>query len=373
MEKQNVEERKPTTLMNMKILDRYILKNFLVSYAFVIFIIEIVVVLIHFTDHNEKLYQKRMTASQILGYYVDYVPYIANMISPITVFITVVFMTSRLAQHSEIIAILSSGVSFQRLMRPYMMGALIVAGITFYLGGWVIPNGNKDRVAFELEYIKGTYRFTERNIHIKIAPTTLLYLQSYNVGTNVGYKPTLETIEDGVLINKLEATRLEWQKETEKWRLRNWKKREIKGMEEIATSGASMDTTLRIHPKDFESDYSRFETLTMNELYSYLEELKMRGADNIESYEIEKYMRYTSPFAALILTFIGLGVSARKARGGAGFQIALGFLLAFIYIIFFIFSRTSAEAGGVEPVIAIWIPNVIFTIIGLLIYQTVPR
>jgi lipopolysaccharide export system permease protein len=131
--------------------------------------------------------------------------------------------------------------------------------------------------------------------------------------------------------------------------------------------------TLRIHPKDFESDYSRFETLTMNELYSYLEELKMRGADNIESYEIEKYMRYTSPFAALILTFIGLGVSARKARGGAGFQIALGFLLAFIYIIFFIFSRTSAEAGGVEPVIAIWIPNVIFTIIGLLIYQTVPR
>jgi lipopolysaccharide export system permease protein len=127
----------------------------------------------------------------------------------------------------------------------------------------------------------------------------------------------------------------------------------------------TLDTTLRIHPKDFASDYSRYETLTMNELYTYLDELKMRGADNIEVYEIEKYMRYTSPFAALILTFIGLGVSARKARGGAGFQIALGFLLAFIYIIFFIFSRTSAEAGGMTPIIAIWIPNVIFTIIGM--------
>jgi lipopolysaccharide export system permease protein len=319
----------------MKILDRFILKKFLTSYAFVIFIIEIVVVLVHFTDHNENYIKNELTAAQILGYYLDYIPYVANMISPITVFITVVFMTSRLAQHSEIIAILSSGVSFQRLMRPYMMGALIIAGLSFYLGGWVIPNGNKERVAFELEFIKGTYRFNERNIHIKIAPTTLLYLQSYNVGSNVGYKPTLETIENGVMTTKLEATRMEWQKKTEKWRLRDWKKRQIEGMEEIFSAGSSLDTTLRIHPKDFESDYSRFETLTMNELYSYLDELKMRGSDNIETYEIEKYVRYTAPFAALILTFIGLGVSARKARGGAGFQIALGFLLAFIYILYF--------------------------------------
>jgi lipopolysaccharide export system permease protein len=357
----------------MKILDRYILKKFLASYAFVIFIIEIVVVLIHFTDNNENYIKNELTAAQILGYYIDYAPYVANMISPITVFITVVFMTSRLAQHSEIIAMLSSGVSFRRLMRPYMMGALIIAGLTFYLGGWVIPNGNKDRVAFELAYIKGTYHFTERNIHIKIAPTTLLYLKNYSVTNDVGYNPTLETIEDGVLKVKLEATRMEWQEETEKWRLRNWKKREIDGMNEIYEKGNLLDTTLRIHPKDFASDYSRFETLTMNELYSYIDELKLRGADNIEVYEIEKYMRYTSPFAALILTFIGLGVSARKARGGAGFQIALGFLLAFIYIIFFIFSRTSAEAGSIEPIIAIWIPNIIFTIIGVVIYQTVPR
>lgn len=357
----------------MKILDKYILKNFLTSYVFVIFIIEIVVVLIHFTDNNENFIKNELTASQILGYYADYAPYVANMISPITVFITVVFMTSRLAQHSEIIAMLSSGVSFVRLMRPYMMGALIIAGVTFYLGGWVIPNGNKDRVAFELAYIKGAYHFSERNIHIKIAPTTLLYLQSYNIGNNVGYKPTLETIDDGVLIDKIEATRMEWQEETEKWRLRNWKKREIQGMDEIFTSGTVLDTTLRIHPKDFASDYSRFETLTMNELYEYIDELRLRGADNIEVYEIEKYVRYTAPFAALILTFIGLGVSARRTRGGAGFQIALGFLLAFIYIIFFIFSRTSAEAGGLSPIIAIWIPNIIFTIIGMIIYRTVPR
>ncbi|NJN27378.1 MAG: YjgP/YjgQ family permease [Cyclobacteriaceae bacterium] len=357
----------------MKILDWYILKKFLKSYVFVVFVIELVVVIIHITEQNENYIKHELSAAQIFGYYLDYVPYIANMIAPITIFITVVFVTSQLAQHSEIIAMLSSGVSFTRLMRPYMFGAIIIGAITFYLGGWVIPNGNKDRVAFELQYIKGTYHYSGKNIHIKIAPTTMLYLQSYNVTSNVGYKPTLETLEDGVLKNKLEAVRMEWQDETEKWRLRTWKKREIDGMNEIFTTGEQLDTTLRISPKDFESDYSRFETLTMNELYAYIDELRMRGADDIEVYEIEKYIRYTAPFAAIILTFIGLSVSARKARGGSGFQIALGFLLAFIYIIFFIFSRTSAEAGSITPIVAIWIPNIVFTIIGLAIYQTVPR
>ena len=357
----------------MKILDWYILKKFLKSYVFVVFVIELVVVIIHITEQNENYIKHELSAGLIFAYYLDYIPYIANMISPITIFITVVFVTSQLAQHSEIIAMLSSGVSFQRLMRPYMMGAMIIGAVSFYLGGWVIPNGNKDRVAFELQYIKSAYHFTDRNIHIKIAPTTMLYLQSYHVGNNVGYKPTLETIENGILIDKLEATRMEWETETEKWRFRSWKKREIKDMKEVFSYGTTLDTTLRIHPRDFASDYSRFETLTMNELYTYIDELKMRGADDLEVYEIEKYIRFTAPFAALILTFIGIGVSARKARGGAGFQIALGFLLAFIYIIFFIFSRTSAEAGSIAPIIAIWIPNFIFTIIGLAIYQTVPR
>jgi lipopolysaccharide export system permease protein len=145
------------------------------------------------------------------------------------------------------------------------------------------------------------------------------------------------------------------------------------GTEEIYSAGTDLDTVLRIHPKDFDSDYSRFETLTIDELNDYIAELTLRGADDIIVYEVEKIIRFTSPFAAFVLTFIGLTVSARKARGGAGFQIALGFLLAFIYIIFFIFSRTTAEAGGMNPILAIWMPNIIFTAIGLLLYKTVPR
>ncbi len=357
----------------MKIIDWYILKKFLKSYVFVIFVIELVSVIIHITEQNENYIKHQLTAKQITDYYLDYIPYIANMIAPITTFITVVFMTAQLSQHSEIIAMLSSGVSFRRIMRPYMMGAAIIGLITFVLGGWIIPNGNKDRVAFELQYMKTPYHNNERNIHIKIGPNTLLYLQSYNVNNNVGYKPTLETIVDGKMIEKLEASRMEWQPKTEKWRFRNWKKRVLEGMKEEFSYGKSLDTTLQIEPKYFASDYSRFETLTLNELNEYIEELRMRGADNIEVYEIEKYIRFSSPFAALLLTFIGLGVAARKARGGAGFQIALGFLLAFIYIIFFQLSRTSAERGNIDPLLAIWIPNIIFSVIGVIIYRTVPR
>lgn len=357
----------------MKIIDWYILKKFLRAYIFVIFIIELVVVIINFTEMNENFLRNKLGAAEIAGYYLNYVPYIASMISPITVFIAVIFITSQLAQHTEIIAILSNGISFRRMMRPYFMGAFIIAIASFYFAGWVIPNSNKERVAFELQYFKGPYTNTDRDIHMKVGPISYLYMQNYNNHSNVGYRFTIETIEDSEVKDRIVAQRLEWQQETESWNLKNWNRRKFSGSDEIYSSGANLDTVLRIHPKDFESDYSRFETLTIKELNEYIDELKLRGADDIIVYETEKIIRFTSPFAAFVLAFIGLTVSARKARGGAGFQIALGFLLAFIYIIFFIFSRTTAEAGSMNPILAIWMPNIIFTLIGLVLYKTVPR
>lgn len=357
----------------MRIVDWYILKKFLRAYIFVIFVIELVVVIINITEMNENFIQHKLGFQEIAGYYLNYIPYIASMISPITVFIAVIFITSQLAQHTEIIAILSSGISFRRMMRPYFIGAFIIAAVSFYFAGWVIPDSNKERVAFELQYFKGPYTNTDRDIHMKVGPNSYLYMQNYNNHANVGYRFTLETIEGIEVKERVEAQRIEWKKETNSWNMKNWSRRTFNGTDEIYTAGSDMDTVLRIHPKDFESDYGRFETLTMDELNDYIDELELRGADDIIVYEIEKYIRFTSPFAAFVLTFIGLTVSARKARGGAGFQIALGFLLAFIYIIFFIFSRTTAEAGGMNPILAVWLPNIIFTLIGLFLYKTVPR
>ena len=357
----------------MRILDRYILKKLLSSFFFVVSIIVSVVCIIDMTEKNEKFIKNNLSAEQIIGYYLDYFPYIANMIAPITVFIATVFITAKLASHTEIIAMLSSGVSFRRLMRPYLIGSVIIAGISFYMTGWVIPDSNKTRVEFEIKYFEKPYYFNEENIHIKVAPEVYLYMERYHNQSDVGYKFTLEKIQDTKLIKKLSAEQIKWMEDEEKWQLVNWKVREFKGFKEEVSFGQSLDTTLAIHPKDFANNYRLYETFTLNELNQYIRELRQRGADDIEMYLIEKYLRFTSPFTIIILTFIGLVVSARKSREGAGFQIALGFLIAFIYIIFFVFTRSIAEVGAMDPALGVWIPNLIFSGVGVFLYKTLPR
>jgi lipopolysaccharide export system permease protein len=300
-------------------------------------------------------------------------PYIASLITPITIFIATIFVTSKLAGHSEIIAMLSSGVSFERLMIPYLIGSLLIASLSFYLNGWVIPNANKDRIAFEIKYVKSPFTYSERDIHLKIAPETYAYMESYNNHSNVGYRFTLERIENNQLQEKLSARRIEWDSANASWKLKTWKLHTFDGFEESFTSGMEMDTALAIYPKDFSSTHGLYETMTTPELDQHITELRSRGATDIPIYQVEKYIRFMAPFSAIILTLIGLIMSARKRRGGSSFQIALGFLLAFIYIIFFIFAKSIAEVNSMNPILAVWIPNIVFTGIGVLLYKTVPR
>jgi lipopolysaccharide export system permease protein len=357
----------------MKLLDRYILKQFLSAYVFVVVMLLAIVTVIDYTEKVDEFMEHQLTSAQILGYYKNFLPFIANLVTPITVFIATVFVTSRLAGRTEIIAMLSSGISFRRLMLPYLMGALIISGLSFYMTGWVIPDGNKEKVAFETKYIKGTYYFSDRDIHIKVDKNSYLYLQSYNNRTDIAYRPTLETIEDNQLLSKVSASRMEWDEEKEKWVMKNWKRIDFEAMGEKVTKGSEMDTTIRVHPKDFGSTYHLNETFTIPELDEYIAELQARGADNVQEYRIEKYVRYMSPFAVLVLTFIGIIVSARKTRGGTGLQIAIGFTIAFIFIIFFIMSRAIAETEMMNPILSVWLPNISFSLIGLLLYSKLPR
>ncbi len=338
-----------------------------------VLIFVLIVTIIDFTEKNDFYIKHQLSKAEILAYYIDFVPFIVNLLTPITVFIATVFVSSRLAMHTEIIAMLGSGMSFRRIMVPYLIGATIIAGMNFYLNGWVIPKSNKDRVAFEVKYLRNPFHYDGRNIHIKIAPDLYLYMESYNNRSNVGYKFGLDKIVDGELKEKMTALSLRWNEETQKWKILNWTLRKFDGQKEIVTQGEKMDTTLAILPKDFESDFSLQETFTLNELYQYIEELEHRGSDNIRTYEVEKYIRFMSPFTVLVLVFIGLTVSSKKTRGGTGFQIALGFVIAFIFIIFFIMSKSVAESGNMLPWIAVWIPNIIFTGVGLFLYRFVPR
>ena len=357
----------------MKLVDKYILRKFLGAFVFTVLIIVSIILIIDITEKTEKFVKAGVSTQQIMGYYIDFIPWIGNFITPLTTFIATVFVTAQMAGRTEIIAILSSGVSFRRMLVPYFIGALMIAAVSFVLTGWIIPNSNKSRLAFEIEYLKSKYYFDQTNIHMQVAPDTYLYMRSYNNQSDVGYNFTLEKVEGTQLLSKLSANRITWDDEKDKWQLTTWKKHEMNGMVEVIEEGKEMDTTLAIHPNEFENKYRNYDGMTINELNDEIRKLTMRGASNVEVYQVEKYTRFTSPFAILILTFMGVIVSARKTRGGAGFQIALGFFLSFLFILFFILSKTVAEAGGLHPMIGVWIPNIVFGAISLLMYKYVPR
>ncbi|MDX5345982.1 MAG: LptF/LptG family permease [Hymenobacteraceae bacterium] len=358
----------------MKLLDKYILKKFLTTFVFVVLILVSVICVIDFTEKNDDFIKNNVSFySIVFDYYLNFIPFLANTLSPITVFIATVFVTAKMASHTEIIAILSSGVSFRRLLLPYVAGASLIALLIFAMIGWVIPNANKTRVAFEVAYIKNPYTYDMRNIHIRTGPQTYVYMESYNNVSNVGYTVSIETIEGTVLKNKLTSDMMRWDNEKKKWHIDEYERRTFSGDDETLSRGYNLDTTLNLLPKDFASTYRLAETFTLPELNRYIEEKRARGADDIEIYLIEKYERFSYPFAVIILTIIGVIVSARKARGGVGFQIALGFLLAFIFIIFVITSRSLAQVGDVDPMVSAWIPIIVFTGIGMILYKTVPR
>jgi lipopolysaccharide export system permease protein len=378
----------------MKLLDKYILKQFLSTFFFVVVILLAVISVIDMTDKMDKFAKAQLTSGQIFGYYLDFIPWIGSLVTPITIFIATVYVCSRMAGRTEVIAILSAGISFRRMMLPYFIGSFFIAALSFALNGWVIPNSNKSKLAFEVQYLKNKYYYDKQNIHIQVAPDVYLYMKSYNNTNNTGYQFTLERFEDNKMIEKLTASRVEWDTAKQKWTLRDWRIHNVQSIFETTSgpeakpgfettkrvvttdsikSGSTLDTALVIHPKEFESDYRKYDGMTLNELNKYIKTLRSRGSTGIEVYEVEKYTRYTAPFTIFILVFMGVIVSSRKSRGGTGLQIALGFLLSFIFILFFTLFRTFAENGSMPPQISVWIPNIIFGIISLIMYKYVPR
>ncbi|WP_258099963.1 LptF/LptG family permease [Marinoscillum pacificum] len=360
----------------MKKLDWYILRQILTTFVFVVFLLVLIICVIDFTEKNDDFIQNNVSRAQIVKYYLTLFPYFATLLTPITAFIAVVFVTAKLASKTEIVAILASGISFRRLLLPYFIGSVLIAAMSFVFMGYVIPDANKFRIGFELNYLKKPFFYSDRNIHLKIADNDYIYIDRYNNQRDIGYTVTLEKIIDEELVDKITAKRIHWDTASNKWSLKNWQRRQILDNEEIITDGGAtkdIDTLLNMSPADFQNKERHHETLTLTELNDYIALQKSRGADDVQFYEIEIYIRYMQPFGVIILCFIGVIVSARKSRRGTGFQIALGFLIAFIFILFFFLARAVAEAGSMDPVIAVWIPNIIFTIVGVLLYNTVPR
>ncbi|MFV0521143.1 MAG: LptF/LptG family permease [Mangrovibacterium sp.] len=354
--------------IKLQTLDRYILGKFLGTYFVSIVLIISIAVVFDVAENIDKLLN--IPVKEVMfDYYGNFIPYFANLFSPLFNFIAVIYFTSKLAYDSEIIAILSSGVSFGRLVRPYMVGAGFIAVLSFVLGGWIIPNSTKGMNDFKDAYLRSSYRKARlgRNIHRQIEPGVYVYMRSYNTSNDVGYRFTLEHIEDGTLVSKLSADYIKWDREKEVWQVNNYYIRQIDGNKETITSGAKMDTTLQMTPSDYAVRNNMAEMLPNKELKKEIASLRIRGIATTE-YEIEQHKRTAAPFASFILTIIGVSLASRKVKGGLGLHLGLGILISFTFIMFMQVTTVFAVSGTMPPLLAVWIPNITFGILAVFLY-----
>ncbi|MBQ3312552.1 MAG: LptF/LptG family permease, partial [Prevotella sp.] len=303
----------------LKRLDRYIIAKFIGTYIFsIILIISISIVF----DVNENLakfstYNAPLKAI-VFDYYANFVPYFANLFSPLFVFIAVIFFTSKLAGNSEIIAMLAAGVSFKRLLRPYMISAALIAAVNFYLGGYVIPKGNQVKMDFEAKYKNKERNLSASNVQLMVQPGVIAYLQQYDDVTKTGYGFSLDKFENKKLVSHMTASVIRYDSISDSryhWKAQSYKIRTLKGLREEIESGAVIDTLIQMEPMDLVFSKGQQETLTSTELSNYISKQVERGSVNVVQYEVEYHKRIATSFASFILTMIGVSLSSRKRKG----------------------------------------------------------
>lgn len=361
---------------NIKILDRYIIRKFIGTYFFALLIIIGIVIIFDLSEKLDKFVDNEAPLRAIVfNYYCSFIPYIVNMFSPLFVFITVIFFTSKLAGNSEIIAMLSGGVSFGRLMVPYLCSAAFIALLSLILGFYVIPPANHTRLEFEQQYVKATKYFnSDRNIHYQLAPGEFVYVESFSAWNNTAYRFTLEKIEDGKIISKTSAESAAWDSTFNGWSLKNWFTRELdEHQNEVVTTGRRLDTVIDLTLEDFYRRKNVVETLNAKELNQLIDMQNTRGDKMVKYALIEKNKRLAMPFSAFILTIMGVALSSRKRRGGIGLNIGIGVALSFSYILFQRFSEMFVHTGTLPPAVALWLPNFLYAGIAYALYKMAPK
>ncbi len=359
-----------------KIIDRYIIRKFLGTYIYAILLIILIAIIFDFSEKIDDFIEKNAPVKAIIfDYYLNFIPYFALLYSHLFTFIAVIFFTSKMAYRTEIIAILSSGVSYKRLLWPYFISASIIAVFAYVLTNFVVPNVNKVRLEFEDNFIHNQpVSYNYRNIHKQINPGTYIYMESYSNISNTGYKFSIEKYDNNNnLLSKLMGEYILWDSTKHKWNIRDYYIRNIDEMKESIKEGRSIDTTLNIYPADFRRRTNIVESMDLFELNKFIKIQKSQGAENIETYLIEKYKRVSVPFSTFILTLIGVCVSSKKARGGIGIHIGIGMGFCFSYIVFMQFSSQFAISGSLNPLLAVWLPNIIFAIVAYYLYKLAPK
>ena len=358
-------------------LDRYIITKFIGTYIYsIILIISIAIVF----DVNENLskfstYGAPLKAI-VFDYYANFVPYFSNLFSPLFVFIAVIFFTSKLAGNSEIIAMLAAGVSFKRLMRPYFLSAALIALVNYYVGAYIIPHGNIVRREFEAKYKNNEKITSASNVQLMVGPGIIAYIQQYDNNTKTGYGFSLDKFEKKKLVSHMTASTIRYDSISEDrfhWKAQNYKIRTLKGLREEIKSGSVMDTLIQMEPMDLVYSKGQQETLTSDELRQYISKQTERGSSNVVQYEVEYHKRIATSFASFILTVIGVSLSSRKRKGGMGVYLGIGLGLSFSYILLQTISATFAINADTPPILAAWIPNILYALIAYYCYRQAPN
>ena len=362
---------------HVKRMDWYIINKFIGTYVYsIILIISISIVfdvnenLAKFTTNNAPL------RAIVFDYYVNFVPYFSNLFSPLFVFIAVIFFTSKLAGNSEIIAMLACGMSFKRLMRPYLISAAIIAVLNFYLGAYIIPKGTVVRHDFEALYKNNKKNTSASNIQLMVDKGTVAYISQYDDIRKTGYGFALYKFDNKKMVSQLNANVIQYDTISDSryhWKARNYKIRTLKGMREQITSGFELDTVIQMEPMDLVFSKGQQETFTSPELLRYISKQQQRGSSNVVQYEVEYHKRIASSFASFILTIIGLSLSSRKRKGGMGLYLGIGLALSFTYILLQTISATFAINAGTPPMLAAWIPNILYAFVAYYCYKQAPN
>jgi lipopolysaccharide export system permease protein len=355
----------------INLLDWYIIRKFLGTYFFAIILILAITIMFDINEKLDSFLQAPLKAT-IFDYFLNFLPYFANQFSPLFTFIAVIFFTSKLADNSEIIAMLSSGMSFHRLLRPYLISAAIIAAGTYVLGAYIIPPANVKRINYTNTYVRNHRVDYGDNIMMQVAPGQIAYMSRYDNLSKMGYRFSLDHFKDKKLVSRLTASSIRWDT-LYQWQVRDYQIRDFKGNREIIKRGASLDTVITFEPRDFLISRNDEETLTSSQLQAYIERQKERGVANIKAFEIEYHKRIAMCAAAFILTVIGMSLSSKKVKGGMGMNIGIGLVLSFSYILFMAVTSSFAVSGLTSPMVAMWIPNIIYSVIAVILYFKAAR
>lgn len=353
----------------MKILDWYIAKNYKLTFVFVIILLSIISIVVDFTEKTDAFTINKAPTGEIANYYIAFVPYITAFIFPLIVFISVIFFTTRLAYRSEVIAILSSGVSFNRFLRPFIAVSILLAGIIFYANHILIPIANKMRLKFENKYVVSRNISVDNDIHLRISKTEFIYLKNFNYLAKQGDNFCYEKIANQQLTEKIWAETITYDSIKKNWILKKLTIRKNLPASESLTTLDSMRVAYNFTPKDLGEENDQKSTMTTKELSAFIKRETLRGNPSLVAYKFEKERRSAAPFSVLILNIIGVCLASKKVRGGSGLQIAIGLAVSGTFVVFMQFSTAFAVKGGLNPLLAAWIPNIIFSAVAFYIYK----